>query len=211
MGWDPTVKLLDGGHYHIDVNNTTYKTLGVLQDSGTVILLSRGARVFKVQKAGDSENKTYVLKDLWLENDRSSERQIYDNILRDVGQQFSQEDVQFVRRHLLTPVESAFVEVDGVEDNTETSMMRSRTLTSAEAVRLPTRNPSYDPARTGKTHSSPSDMEVDIDHGIRRVREPEKIRHRRHYRIVFEEFAMPMHKVTTMKDVFTILVDLIEG
>ena len=55
-------------------------------------------------------------------------------------------------------------------------------------------------------------MEVDIDHDIKRaVRESQKIRHCQHYRIVFEESAVPMHKVTTMKDVFTVLVDLIQG
>ena len=46
------------------MNNTTYKTLGILQDSGTDILLSRGGRILKVQRVDESEERIYVLKDL---------------------------------------------------------------------------------------------------------------------------------------------------
>ena len=68
---------------------------------------------------GDTEDKIYVLKDLWLEEGQRLEHHIYEDTLRDVGHQYSEEDVHTVKKHLLTPVESAFVKAHGVEENTE--------------------------------------------------------------------------------------------
>ena len=64
MGWDPSVELLEGGFYHIMVGNTKYKTLGILRDHETTVLLGRGARISKVNKVGDTEDNIYVLKDI---------------------------------------------------------------------------------------------------------------------------------------------------
>jgi hypothetical protein len=88
MGWDPSVELLqraEGTFYHIAMGDTQYKTLEVLQDHETDCLLSRAARTFKVKKVGDDEDNIYVLKDLWLEQDRKPEHQIYEEIISDVG------------------------------------------------------------------------------------------------------------------------------
>jgi hypothetical protein len=211
MGWDPTVEFLKDGSYHINVGDTQYKTLGILQDLGTDLLLSRAARIFKVAKVGDAEDNLYVLKDLWLEKDRRSEHQIYEDILKDVRDQYSEEDVRTMKQHLLTPIDSTIVKVNDVEDDTETIMMRSHTLES-EVVRLPICVPSHNPAMNSKSFPSPSDMEVVTDHDIKfNVRDATKTRHRRHHRIVFKEFAEPIHKVKTMSDVFTVLADLIKG
>jgi hypothetical protein len=74
MGWDPSVELLqraEGNLYHIMVGDTQYKTLKVLH--GADCLLSRAARTFKVKQVGDNKDNIYVLKDLWLEEDRKPE------------------------------------------------------------------------------------------------------------------------------------------
>ena len=114
MGWDPTVEFLKDGSYHINVGDTKYKTLGILQNFGTDILLSRAARIFKVAKVGDTEDNFYVLKDVWLEKDQRSEHQIYEDILKDVRDQYSEEDVHTVKQHLLTPIDSTVVKVNDV-------------------------------------------------------------------------------------------------
>jgi hypothetical protein len=211
MDWDPTVEFLKDGFYHINVGDTQYKTFGNLQDLGTDVLLSRAARIFQVAKVGDTEDNFYVLKDLWLKKDRRSEHQIYEDILRDVRDQYSEQDVHTMKRHILTPIDSTIVKVNDVEDDTETIMMRSHTLKS-EVVRLPILVPSHNPAMNSKTFPSPSDMEVVTEHDIKfTVRDANKTRHRWHQRIVFKEFAEPIYEVKTMGDVFTVLADLIKG
>ena len=44
------------------------------------------------------------------------------------------ENVTIVRRHLFTPINHAFVEVNGVRENTDVSMMRNKTLVSVEVT-----------------------------------------------------------------------------
>ncbi|KAN0129256.1 hypothetical protein V8E53_012955 [Lactarius tabidus] len=184
MGWDPSVELLqraEGNLYHIMVGDTQYKTLKVLH--GADCLLSRAARTFKVKQVGDNKDNIYVLKDLWLEEDRKPEHQIYEEIISDVGRLYP-EQADIVRQHLFTPVDYAFVEVNGVRDNTKASMMHNKTLVSSKVVQLPDT--------------------------MRYVRAPDKTRHRMHYRIVFKEYATPIHKVKKMGEVFAVLADLME-
>ena len=50
---------------------------------GADYLLSRATRVFKVKRVGDPEDNFYVLKDLWLKQDRKPEHKIYNKIVRD--------------------------------------------------------------------------------------------------------------------------------
>jgi hypothetical protein len=213
MGLDPSVELVqraDGNFYHIMVGDTQYKTLKVLHDHGADYLLSRAARTFKVKKVGDTEDNIYVLKDLWLEQDRKPEHRIYEEIIGDVGRLYP-EQVD-ITRHLFTPVDHAFVEVNGIRDDTKTNMMRNKTLVSSKVVRLPIVTASSpDPLTGSRTFPKPSDKERDpIYDTMRHVRAPEKIRHRTHYRIVFKEYATPMHKVKKMGEVFAVLADMME-
>ena len=117
MGFDPSVELVrddvQGNFYNIAVGDTHYKTVKVLHDLGADYLLSRAARVFKVKRVGDPEDNFYVLKDLWLEQDRKPEHEIYNEIIRDVENLYG-DQVDIVRRHLFTPIDHAFVEVNGV-------------------------------------------------------------------------------------------------
>ena len=86
MGWDPTVKLLEGDFYRINVGYTQYQTVGILQVHGTDDLLGCGARIFKVKKVDDTEDKIYVSKDIWPEKNQIPEHQIYEDITTDVRQ-----------------------------------------------------------------------------------------------------------------------------
>jgi hypothetical protein len=59
------------------------------------------------------------------------------------------------------PIGNMIVTVNGVEDNTKTSMVQYCTLESSRVVQLPTFFHSYDPARNSSTHPRSSDREVD--------------------------------------------------
>ena len=116
---------------------------------------------------------------------RIAEHRIYEDIIADVGLQYSGEDLRTAKQHLLTPVDNAFVKIDGVEDDTE---MWSHPLQPSKLVALPIYIPAHGSARNSKTYPNTSDMEVDTDYDIRRaVRDPEATRYRQHYSIVFKE------------------------
>ncbi|KAF8261636.1 hypothetical protein EI94DRAFT_1809947 [Lactarius quietus] len=216
MGLDPSVELVEdpgGCIYNIKVNKTQYKTLRVLQDQQADVLLGRGARIFKVKKVDDTEDQIYVLKDFWLKKDQKPEHKIYEDIIQDVRCLYSEQDANTVKQHLVTPVDNTIVTINGVEDDTGTSMMRYRTLEPSEDVQQPICTPSPDETRSSSTYTSSSDIEDDSD-AISDIKsdvpDPEKTCHRLHYRVVFKEYATPIDQVKTMGDVFTVLADLIK-
>jgi hypothetical protein len=91
-------------------------------------------------------------------------------------------------------------------------MMRKSTLVSPKVVQLPTVVlSSPDPSMGSRTSLKPSDKERDPIHDTtRHVRALEKTCRRMHYRIVFKEYATPIHKVKKMGEVFAVLADLME-
>jgi hypothetical protein len=213
MGLDPSVELVEsteGSFYHINVNDVRYKTLAILQDHRPDALLSRGARVFKVKRVGDPEDQINVLKDLWIEKDRKPEHRIYEEIVEDVGRLCSEKDADTIKQYLLTPINSAMVKVNGIEDDTGTSMMRRhRSESSINDARLPIRLPSHDAARCGNASTRSSDMELDAVDDIKYAQE--KDCRRSHYRVVFKEYATTISRVRMMGDVFIVLADLMKG
>ena len=92
MGWDPSIELVrcnEGNFYHIMVDDMQYKTLEVLRDHRADYLLSRAARIYKVKKVDDIWDNVYVLKDLWLKQDRKPAHRIYEEMISDVGRLYS--------------------------------------------------------------------------------------------------------------------------
>ncbi|KAN0133150.1 hypothetical protein V8E53_008874 [Lactarius tabidus] len=92
------------------------------------------------------------------------------------------------------PIGNMIVTVNGVEDNTETSMVQYHTLESSRVVQLPTFFHSYDPARNSSTHPRSSDREVDHANDTK-----------------YNEFAKPINQVMKMGDIFLFLADVMEG
>jgi hypothetical protein len=213
MGLDPSVELVEstkGSFYHISVNNAQYKTLAILQDHRPDALLGRGARIFKVKRVGDPEDQIHVLKDLWLEKNRKPEHQIYEEIVEDVRRLYSEKDADTIKQYLLTPVDSAIVKVNGIEDDTGTSMLRRHALeSSSNETQPPIRLPSHDSATCGNACTRCSDMELDAVDDIEYALE--KNCRRSHYRVVFKEYATPISRVRMMGDVFIVLADLMKG
>ena len=217
MGFDPSIELVrqrgQNNFYRMAVGDTKYETGKVLYDIGADYLLGRAARIFEAKKVGDPEDNIYVLKDLWPEEDRNPEHKIYNDITHNIDNLYpSSEHGATVRRHLFTPVDYAFVEVNGVRDNTKTIMMRNKTLVTSNVTHLLTtavssRNPQEYPT----SFPTLSDRDINpIYDTMRNMRASEKTRYRLHYRIVFKECAKPLHKVGNLGEVFAVLADLMK-
>ena len=217
MGFNQSIDLVQqhgqDNFYCMAVGDTKYETGKVLYDIGADYLLGRAARVFEAKKVGDPEDNIYVLKDLWPEEDRKPEHKIYDDITHNIDNLYpSSEHGAMVRRHLFTPVDYAFVEVNGVRDNTKTIMMRNKTLVTSNVTHLPTTAVSSCNCQEYPT-SFPTFSDRDINpiyDTMRNMRASEKTCYRLHYRIVFKERAKPLHKVGNLGEVFTVLADLMK-
>lgn len=212
MGWDPTIKRIDGvnpAQYRIEVDGETYTTDGIIISHGADGLLGRGTRVFK---ARDKDHNKVALKILWLERTRKSERTIYLELLQDIEDIFSKTDKDHAARFLMTPEREWRVQINNKPDET-----KSCTLLAKE-VDLKTWTPLLkgnhrpgNPNWNSQTYARGSEMEADDVHIRKHPFGGPEICHRQQYRVVYKELAIPMHKVTNLGDVCTIMADAIEG
>ncbi|KAL5520223.1 hypothetical protein ACEPAG_9436 [Sanghuangporus baumii] len=213
LGWDPTIRpfVRSNGErvYLIDVDDKTFETEQVLSDFSANALVSNATRVWKVRHTGSGDS--FVLKDVWMEDDRQPERVIHDAILQDVEEKFGSDARREVDLHLLTPVADWLVPVHGEMDHTTTVMMRGYLPSIKRVFKFRVKEPKIVDARTG---SFPLTSEVKT-HAVRReLRTPfpwclhrRKLFRRRHYRIVFKEIGHAFHAVKRLSYCFTVLRD----
>ncbi|KAJ3823101.1 hypothetical protein F5880DRAFT_1613185 [Lentinula raphanica] len=192
MGWDPTITFshLDDKNkrqYNIIVEKHVYRTISTLSDFSADNPLGRGARVWKVQ---DAEGSTHVLKDLWLDIDRTEEHEIYKEIIKDVEKtaapETQQQSKQIVMDRLLTPLEYCRVKILGKPDDTVSVMLRgynsdvkkpNRVSLLSVSPAYPAEKQSVGPSYPGdQDHSqskTPSDSESESEHDSDTLEAPE--------------------------------------
>jgi hypothetical protein len=112
LGRDPTVKrTCDGSlaYYditiHVNINNKAieriYRTSQTLSDRSADALRGRGTRVFKahlLDAEGKETGDAVVIKDVWSDSNRDREG----DIMREICNEVSSEDVIKLRKYLLT-------------------------------------------------------------------------------------------------------------
>lgn len=85
LGWHPTIKSsldLSGKRlYKIAVNEIEYTANAILADFSTDSPLGRATRVWRVK---GPDGKLCVLKDIWVDEGRPLEYDVYNKILEDV-------------------------------------------------------------------------------------------------------------------------------
>lgn len=205
MGWDPTITPIQGlipRQYKVEVNGEFYTTTGILYSHGADSLLSRGGRVFKVI---DKDGSVCALKDLWLEDTRKPERQIYNELLDDIEMVFSKKERDRAANLLMTPVRDWQIKIDNQPDMTKSHTLlldKGVDLNNWKPLVVGTPRPS-DPRLNSRMFSNEAEA-------IQR-HEPKAIRHRQHYRVVFKELATPMDEVANLGDVCTVMADIIQG
>ena len=212
MGWDPTIiPIRDSSgtyHYEITVGGKVFRTTSVLQDLAPNGLIGRASRVYKVI---DLEDRQAVVKDVWLEVDRKTEADIYDEVLASIE---DDEERRIAERYLMKPDFSEIVEVEGgVRDDTREVMMRRGGLEVRKLLRMrTTRSWPWSPP-----WSVSFSLTTDIDHqeqgsveGLQDKRGG-TVRHRKHFRVVFYQVATPLCRMSNLGLAFKVLEDVMKG
>ncbi|KIK61349.1 hypothetical protein GYMLUDRAFT_243530 [Collybiopsis luxurians FD-317 M1] len=127
LGWDATIKCINAPdlskgekrQYETKISDKVFTTLATLADYAAESFISRATRVWLVK---DGNGKEYVLKDVWLDEDRPPEHEIRKALLSDVKRVCGEEDLERFKRHMLTPLCFERVQVDGRVDTTNGMM-----------------------------------------------------------------------------------------
>src|ERR1700678_1021294 len=79
LGYDKTMRLLEGNKYEVDVGSFTFVSSQILSDIAADRLCGRTTRLFEVsEKSGSSQH--FALKDQWIDDDRLSEGLVLEDL-----------------------------------------------------------------------------------------------------------------------------------
>ncbi|KEP52783.1 kinase domain protein [Rhizoctonia solani 123E] len=221
LGFDPDVVLLPSDdpntepNYDITVRNsdtketTTYRTLEIMSDFETDRIIGPGTRAWKVRKLVDGklDGPCYVLKDTWVHEDCVMEHELLKKI-REAQPAYSQ--------HFLTPLSYGFASSNGnTHDNTHKTLRRTELI------------PTHNVLLTYSSFITKCGDQRALDLSRDRATSPAYMSKRRlqgcqdlyclsnyplqHYRIIFEEFGMPVHELRDWGDAFISIKGGLEG
>ncbi|GJE97411.1 hypothetical protein PsYK624_136280 [Phanerochaete sordida] len=215
LGWDTTIKrhsprTVEGPaiQYDIEVGDTVYRTQRLISDAGAQLLRGRGTRVWEVRelKDGEETGPSLVLKDVWADEDRDSEKTISDKI-HDSG---GEKERSVFKKHLIQILHEADVKVQRgqqkVTDHTHRIMRRGQHPVSAERLFVVA---DYDLAKLGpKSGPHPTGItSLPVPRPVTPPRYCAKI----HRRIIFEDVAKTIEEADKLSRVFLCLGHVIRG
>ncbi len=214
IGWDPSISLAPGclDRYDIVVcgengEERIFRTRPgkPLSTVGAEALHGKGTRVWKVNEIKDNveQHQTYILKDSWIDEDREREGDI---ILKLRGSTQSEEDERVLTGALFTIESHGDVFIDKERDCTRTL---SDTLEKSEfLLELPQPTDERNKAASLMVRVAIGSPEDAPD----KISDPAPEYHRKvHYRIVFNEVGIPLHEITSLRRVFSVLTDTSVG
>ena len=194
LGFDPSmvpIRAKDGSlQYDITVHSSqgthqVYRTIGVLFDGGSKVLLGRGTRVWEAMRLDDSGQaigESVALKDCWVDSFREREGDITTRI-RQSATTLDDEDRTKLGEMLLEIVGHGDVHVGGNPDRTQRSPTGPHICSS----------PSCD-------HPAPADDDPECD-------DKDQV----HYRIVYAEVGQPLQDETSLLAIYKALMDACAG
>jgi hypothetical protein len=183
-----------------------FRTTQVISSYGAEPLRGRGTRVFEAVEVDENGNITgspVVLKDIWIDSDRTREG----NILASLHAAANIEDRQLVEKHFLTTVYHGDVWTEhDVLDDTANALMRGLSITPHHASLFKLQRTlihKYEP---------PSGSEA--LRAISRVQAPHSYlsyAHKTHYRIVFKERGITVDRMNILSDVMMAFTETVSG
>ncbi|KAJ3760773.1 hypothetical protein EV360DRAFT_39112 [Lentinula raphanica] len=211
MGWDPTITFdhmsnANRRQYKIEVAGKSYTTLRVLSDIAADSPLGRATRVWKVK---DDEGNLHVLKDVWLDQSRTEEHLIREEILKAVeGLEDGERFAELLKKYMLTPIAYGKVRVDGLPDDTTDVMLAGYLPVEDEMV--PLKPPVTVPSRNTRQStgmSLPSDKDCISSPAV----EADEHHRRYHYRVVFKEYATTLYEEKSCDNIFHAIADVVKA
>lgn len=210
-GWDPTVESFERHgvrKYIFNVGEKRYETKFLLDEVATDSIIGRGTRVYVVFEVG-KPGIYYVLKDYWKDEDRSLEGVIVEELLTAVRAKCGEAAVTTVQKHMVTIEEEVLVKVDGRVDHTLGVMMRGADPKSIKWEKLVKVKGKYCYISQGHTQS----LVGPATSGRFRQRKITRraVRRLHHCRVVYKEYATPIHKLELLSDVIIAIDGVTEG
>ena len=216
LGFDPTIQPDPGnrGQFVITIhpdddkqNPRKFRTTKILSSYGAEPLRGRGTRVFEaveIDENGDSNGSPVVLKDIWIDSDRTREG----NILASMCTAANDEDKQLLEKYFLTTIchGDVWTELD-ILDDTANALMRGLNITLGRGSLFKLQRRPFI-----QNHEPPSGSQ-----GLRlmsRVQAPHshlRYAHKTHYRIVFKEKGVTMDRMRSLPGVITVLTETASG
>jgi len=227
LGFDPTVSRIQIDNeirYKFRVGEDFYITTETLSDHAADFIHGRGTRVFKAYSDSDP-TRSVVLKDVWLEDDRTEEGSLLESLRAAMVEMQTQGTVfpgnKDPSAYFLTVSAHGRVKVSGqTEDHTTNVMMRGSSLPSdLDYFTTPRRRAS----QVRDSHAIGSDRGYSVGHTPVVSRDVAALLHanlprksprfqaRIHYRIIFNEVGRTIHNLHNLSDVHKCLVDVTIG
>ena len=161
-------------------------------------------KAFELDERGQEKGSAVVLKDIWIDNDRTREGAI----LAQLYDEADTEDKKLLKKYFLITVCNGDVCIGPNIDDTENGLMRGLSRDKFNLFQLQTE--SLQPVcREGEGPSGSRGLRATSclhDH-----RPAVTYMHRTHYRIVFEEKGVPIDEVQKLGDVMKGAVDIVTG
>ena len=202
LGWDDSMERTPEQKYRIRVGDEEFVTESVLYNISTEEIEGRATRVWK---ARDKDGNLVVLKDVWLDETRTPE----DVMLNDMLETESDKAMMdFVKRTLFTVACSGRVVVCGRTDSTREVLHGLELEARPPGLRITA--PEYVIVQRG-LHGGPEFGPPNNPGASALMALRQKFFHRYHYRIVFKEVATPLYKVNDLKHVFISCYDASMG
>ncbi|KAI0946838.1 hypothetical protein AcW1_010392 [Taiwanofungus camphoratus] len=195
--FDITVRLADG-------TNVVYRTIKILADFGADAPQGRGTRVWEAKKLENGEEcgEPVVLKDSWIDSDRTREGVLYGE-LRDSDT--STDFQNAMKTFIMTAICNGDVYINGEVDDTQMLMTRGQRIPrdcskfTVQLTRPPAAQFSHSSRLATGYHHSPEEYRG--KHSA-----PPRVYHpKTHYQIVFKEVCKPISTVTSLATVFKLL------
>jgi hypothetical protein len=226
LGFDPTVTRIRAKNeiqYKYQVGEECFITKETLSDHAADFIRGRGTRVFVAYSESDATE--VVLKDVWLEDDKTEEGKLLEHMKLAISKMKAQGEIfpggeDFLKYFLSVRAHGRVKTLGQSEDHTTNVMMRGCSLPTDRKY-FQTSQPKVLPLRISrvigsdrgysKGHTPQISRDVAAMMYAHMPREDLRFQPRIHYRIVFNELGKTIHSLRSLSDVFRCLVDTTSG
>ncbi|KAF9245899.1 hypothetical protein BU15DRAFT_70959 [Melanogaster broomeanus] len=183
LGWDTSIRrvLYEGTiQYLISINGIVYRTVGIISDFGAEAMRGR-----------------VIIKDTSRDSDRMPEDEILHDILADKKKFCEDAAAIAAKQHFLTVLDQDDVKIRGVADDTQ-HLLHGKDL--PDPLLWYKVSPDHEPTLLPHTFSV-GNVPLPPARPINQRLGSQKIRHKRHSRLVFDEIGQPIYTLDTLHDV----------